>query len=347
MNKVIPLKAHQDAAVAVFRDISLTIQQRLDSWDFAAGRTIIDHLTKFLRKYRNELGDTPFGLELTQINDPSKPELTPRAITRANTNNASLISLDCELRILKISPLNCSMNLSESILSAASTGTVIAHYENKSLVRFFADCLTARCINLDDPVYPPGRIVRMRYVANQYRLAIRDHYRHRVKYWQETDHWADRTRRRLYSRLGSCSKTEDIFHRSLARWLELHLDGDVKSKPRDTTGDEPDIQITELGGRIFLVEIKWLGRNEKTIHDLKWLKGAMNQFGKYLSKQPTVTSATIVAYDARSKDKFEALNHVEEVEDGCRLIEECAGARVPARGDCMVFYLESTTASQS
>jgi hypothetical protein len=348
MSASVPPKAHQDAALAVFRDTSLTIQQRLDTWDFAAGREIINRLTAFLRKNRAQLGDIPFGLELTQKTDAAKPELTAKAIAAANASQASLMTLDSELRVLTVIPLNCGAVADETVFSAASAGTVIAHYENRALVRLYANGFTARCINLDEPTSSPGRVVRMRYGAEQYRLAIRDHYRNSVKYWQDTDHWAKKPERKLYSRLGSSTKTEHIFHRSLARWLEAHLDADVKSAPQDTTGDKPDIQITALGGRVFLVEIKWLGCNDKdTKHDLDWLAKAFKQLSDYLIKQSTVTWATLVAYDGRTKDKFIALTHVDSPEDGCKMVEDCKGVCVPTRGDCMVLFLEHTSASQS
>jgi hypothetical protein len=347
LNLSTPPKAHQDAAAAIFRDISLTIQQRLDSWDFADGRVVVDRLTAFLRENRQELGDIPFGLELTQQADSTKPCITSRAIATANSAGTTIITLDAELRILNVRAFKAGAIADEAAFSAASEGTVIAHYENRSLLRFYANGYTARCVNLDEPSTQPGRAVRMRYAADQYPLAIRDHYRLAVKYWQETDHWAVRRERKLYSRLGNSSKTEHIFHRSLARWLEFHLDADVKSKPQDTTGDQPDIQITAMGGRVFLVEIKWMGRNEKTKHDLKWLAKALKQLTKYLSKQTHVTRGTVVAYDARSKDEFTSLVHTDIPEDGCKVLEACEGVCVPARGDCIVLFLESTTASEA
>jgi hypothetical protein len=190
--------------------------------------------------------------------------------------------------------------------------------------------------------------MRMHYPAADYRLAVRDHYRLNVKYWQETDHWADRNNRKLRSRHGSCTKTEHIFHRSLARWLEQHLDGNVKSKPQDSTGDEPDIQIIALGGRVYLVEIKWLGCTEKNSKNgLDWLKDGLGQISQYLLKQANTNWGSLVVYDGRKKEEFLALTCKEELEEGCRMLENCKGVAVPIRGDCMVFFLESKNASQS
>lgn len=153
----------------------------------------------------------------------------------------------------------------------------------------------------------------------------------------------------LRSELGRCTTTEDIFHRCLVRGLERSLDGDVRSKPQHTTSDEPDIHITSFTGKLYLIELKWLGQNErKTRHNQDWLEKAIRQLTDYLNKQPTVQRATVVAYDGREQALFDTLVSVDDGNDaGCKTLEQCGSQSVPARGSCLVLFLESKTASEA
>jgi hypothetical protein len=341
---------HVTAAEAVFSDVSMKIHRRVDSWDYAGGRRIVDALTSFARKNRDALGEHSFGLQLTQEAGGTAP-LSATNIITANRNGSVLIHLDRDLNILKTTSLNCSKDdpADEVVLSEASADAVIAHYEGKSVLRFYANGFTSGRINLEDPASKVGRLARNRFDADQYELAIRDHYRDAVKYFQETDHWHDRPKRTLRSGLGRCKTTEDIFHQSLVRWLERNLDGDVRSKPRHTSSDEPDIHITSFRGKLYLVEVKWLGKNDrKTTHRRDWLEKAIRQLAEYLKKQPTVWRATIVAYDGRDKPSFEALISADDnLDDGCKTLAQCGPETVHARGSCLVLFLESKTASEA
>src|SRR5262249_44244125 len=146
-----------------------------------------------------------------------------------------------DLRVIEVRDCECDLEKPcEEDYSVASRDTVIAQYESRTLLRFFANGTTAGRVNLDNPSSAPGKPTRLRRDAIDYELAVRDHYRSSVRYWQETDHWADRSKRLIRNSLGSASKTEHIFHRALLRWLELHLDGDVRSSARDSTSDETD-----------------------------------------------------------------------------------------------------------
>lgn len=341
---------HLTAAEAVFSGVSMKIHRRVDSWDFAGGRKIVDALTAFFRQHRNALGEHSFGFELTQ-NAGGKSPLTPSGILKANRNGSVLIQLDRDLNVLKTKSLSCSKDnpADEVILSEASVDSVVAHYEGKAMLRFYANGFTSGRVNLDDPSTRVGRLARNRFSADQYELAIRDHYREAVKYCQDTDHWHNRHKRTLRSKLGRCKNTEDIFHRSLVRWLERNVDGDVRSKPQHSSSDEPDIHITSFRGKLFLVELKWLGRNEKkTTHGVVWLKKALRQLTQYLDKQPTVWGATIVAYDGRERALFDSLISIDDgTEDGCKTLEQFETEAVHARGSCLALFLESKTASEA
>jgi len=227
---------HLTAAEAVFSMVSMKIHRRVSAWDFARGQTIVDALTVFFRRHRNALGEHSFGFELTQIAGATSP-LTPHRIVKENRNGSVLIQVDGDLNVVGIKPLNCPKDdpADEGVLSDASANSVVAHYEGRSLLRFYANGFVSGRVNLDDPAAKVGRVIRKRFDADQYELAVRDHYRDGVRYCQDTDHWHDRRKRLLRSQLGRCTTTEDIFHRCLVRGLERSLDGDVRGKPQHTT----------------------------------------------------------------------------------------------------------------
>jgi hypothetical protein len=132
------------------------------------------------------------------------------------------------------------------------------------------------------------------------------------------------------------------------RWLERNLDGDVRSKPKHSSSDEPDIHVTSFNGNLYLVEVKWLGQNDrKTSHDKDWLEKAVRQLTQYLNKQATVRRATIVAYDGRDKSIFDSLTSIDDDNDeGCKTLDCCGAESIPPRGSCLVLFLENKTASE-
>lgn len=143
---------HLSAAEAIFSTVSMKIHRRVSAWDFARGQTIIDALTAFFRRHRDELGEHSFGFELTQTASTASP-LTPRRIVKENRNGSVLIQLDPGLNVVAIKSLNCAKDdpADEGVLSDASANSVVAHYEGRSLLRFYANGFVSGRVNLDDP----------------------------------------------------------------------------------------------------------------------------------------------------------------------------------------------------
>jgi hypothetical protein len=342
--------AFRAALGALTKDTSLRISSVEQSWDFAIGRGILKRLTSFLRKHSTALGQYRFGFELTQNDDTGRPMLTASQIITDNTSGPVLIELGKDLRVLATKPLPCDgQEATEPDYSFASRDTVVALYDGPTTLVIFANGYTVRVINLRSPAASAPRR-RDYYSAKEYKLAIREHYREKIRYnWQETDHWEKRDERKLRAVLGK-RKTEGIFHWSLFGWLDQMLDNTiVRSQPRDKSSDEPDIIIISTdpgGGGPFLAELKWLGWNGLTKHRRSWLTKGLKQLGEYLDKQSQIREATLVVYDGRSKQDFEKLERLEIPEEGCRIIAKCDGPKVHARGSCMVFFLENETSSQ-
>ncbi len=342
-----PNDSHQRATVAVFKSPGAKIVQRLPSndWDFALGVRIVDEIIALLRSIRDELGDKPYGFELTQQEDGTS-ELTAEFIVKSSVRKAHIIRLDKNLKVIDVVRLSCNdeRNPDEVDFSSASEGKAIAYYEDKSLVRFYSNGYTAGCVGLDDPESRPPRPSKFRRSADNYELSVRDHYKNGVRYSQDTLHWSDRASRLLHSKQGHL-KTEGIFHKSLLMWLEIHVDGDVKSEPKDTRSDEPDIYIISPEGRKYLVEIKWLGTNGSSDHGVAQFRRGLGQLSDYLKKNGSIDQGTLLVYDGRSRADFDALEMESVEEEGCIRVSKCGVVKLPARGSCLVMFLESKTAS--
>jgi len=341
-----PPDAYKGAAVRVFSNVSLKITERIESWDFALGSEIVNKLLEFLRINRDGLGDHIFGFELSQADFPAGDVITPKFIIKENVDTPKLITLDQKLRLIKSVPLELDSKIASGVtFSAVSANTVVAEYESKSVVNFYANGFWVASESLDALGSLPARRGKFARRGEDYELAIRDHYRNQVKYWQQTDHWEDRKNRILRKRLGSSTNTEDIFHRSLLQWLNLHLDAQVRSKPRTVESDEPDIEVISFGGKFFVIEVKWLGTSGDSPYLIPRLIQGFGQLGTYLNKQTTVNKGTLVVYDGRKREDFDALNACETPEDGCVLIDECNGTSLHPRGSCVTLFLENKTAS--
>jgi hypothetical protein len=345
MTNPIPSDVYESAAVRVFKKVSLRITERLDSWDFALGVSIVNSLVEILRESREEIGDINFAFELRQTVVASGKALTAKSIVELNASEPHLIVLDQDLMIIKAVPLTLDPNTVTGVtLCATSLNTVIAEYESKSVINFYANESLVGIESLDSPGSLPPTRNRSGRRAADYELAVRDHYREWVKYWQQTDHWEDRPQRILRKQLGS-KKTERIFHSSLFLWLNSNLDAQVRSEATTVESDEPDIEIAAFGGKFFVIEVKWLGTAGGKPYSRPRLVQGIGQVNTYLKKQTTVSRATLVAYDGRKREEFDALTLCELLEDGCIRLEQCDGKSLLARGSCMVLFLENKTAS--
>jgi hypothetical protein len=337
---------YKNAAVKVFKNVSLRITERLDSWDFAVGIPIVDKLVTFLRESRDDLGDISFTFEVRQVEHATGESLTAELLVVLNSKKPVIVVLDRQLRVITTRSLNLKPTLARSVgLCAVSENIVMADYEDRSVVNFYANRSVVSSESLDELGSLPPTRSKFARRGDDYELAIRDHYRNRVKYWQQTDHWQNRKKRVLRKKLGS-KNTERIFHSSLLLWLNDHLDAQVRSEPKTVESDEPDIEIASFSGKFFVIEVKWLGTAGSTTYSRPRLAQAIGQMNTYLKKQTTVNNATLVVYDGRKPDDFAALIPGKSVEEGCVQLNSCDGKRLLARGACLTFFLESKTASE-
>jgi hypothetical protein len=333
----------------LYAEISTKLIGKMAAWDLATAQQQVGELRRFFATHRDDLGDGSFLLELTQDDDSAFPALNARTIIDANLNEPALVRVGMRLGVIEVVSLGLTDDSEpdEMIASERSTDSVIVFYEQRNLVRFYANGQTVGLLDPQSSTGKTGKLSRFGRRAEQYADAILDHYRERVRDFQ-SDHWSDRPKRKLRAKLGRAVRTEDIFLNSLLEWLTEHLAASVKGNVGQVTRDKTDIEIT-APGKLYIIEIKWLGENDNgTSYSIVRVTDGLRQVRDYLAKQGMAKHATLLVYDGRTEAHFGALENVlDEPDPGCKCVSECAGERVSPRGSCMILFLRSTTASET
>jgi len=338
----------QDSVIEVFRSLTSRVIKHLPDLDFAVAEKQLTALQRSLATMADDLGNLPFVLEITQDDDSGGAILDAKAIVETVGFPRRIITVGPDLKIIKSRKFLSQAHSPTPVqLSEASEDTLIFSRGETDTVTVYACGRTVGFFNLRHPSQLPAAGPSFNRPAEDYEFAVLDHYRRCVQYCQRTDHWANPKSRILRSRLGSAHKTELIFHNDLHHWLETNLLAQVWSSPRDTTRDQLDIIIAAPTGKTYLIEVKWMGRSEKSSYTIKTVAKGLRQMGTYLKKQPKIAEGLLVAYDARKFGDFDVLASIAlRDEEGCKWLDSCGGTQVPARGNCLILFLESKTASQ-
>lgn len=136
---------------------------------------------------------------------------------------------------------------------------------------------------------------------NDFDLLLKDHYDNDIKDESAVDYWKDKPNRIL---LRGHHGTEWIFQKALYSWLDKFVIDKLRvyAEPCGFGQDKHDITVvTEKA--IFVVEIKWLGKNEKKdSYDQDRINEGLVQLKEYLTNDESLYKGYLVAYDARSLD---------------------------------------------
>jgi hypothetical protein len=339
----------EDSVMAVFRSLSARVIKHLPDLDFTVVEEQLTQLRRSLAVMADDLGTLPFVIEITQEDDSAGAVLDAKAIVSSVGLPRRILTVGKNLHVLRSSKFTSDSTSPTPVqLSEASEDTLLFSRSETDTVTVCAGGRTVGFFNLRHPTEHPPAGRSFNRLAEDYQIAVLDHYRRCVQYWQRTDHWAKRPDRILRSRLGSAHKTELIFHNDLHHWLDTNLSAQVWSGPRDTTGDQLDIIITAPSGKTYLIEVKWIGKNEKTSYTIKTVTKGLKQMGTYLKKQAKISEGLLVAYDARKLSEFDVIASIGlRDEPGCKWLAACETVPVPARGNCLILFLESKTASDS
>ena len=152
---------------------------------------------------------------------------------------------------------------------------------------------------------PPSKVLRCRRFED-FKQLLADHYVQLVEREKGIDYWANRPKRIL---LSGHAGTEWIFQRSLIWWLRQCVQNYtyICAEPNGPGEDKTDINVvTDIGA--YVVEIKWLGENDKgTRHGQTRIDEGMAQVKLYLDRESNYLKGYLVIYDGRPAEK-----HVKE-----------------------------------
>ena len=205
---------------------------------------------------------------------------------------------------------------------------------NGELLEFFIKGLYKHRINLMHPESTSE--IRMGMDARccrDYKLAIEDHSRKRLIFVMDK-YWANKKDRILIS--SKNKRTESIFQEELFDWLKSHLyDGVPSIEVKTNAGDRTDIDIRGYEcGQHYIIEIKWLGKNENgSTYNKDRIVAGIGQICTYLKRDLSLNEACLVCYDGRTEEKHNAESSIDK-----RL--------VPPKGDYKIIFLESESASK-
>lgn len=148
---------------------------------------------------------------------------------------------------------------------------------------------------------PSSRALRRRRFEDFDQL-LDDHFKQHVDREKGFDYWYKRPKRIL---LAGHSGTEWIFQRNLIWWLRQCVQNYtyICAEPNGPGEDKTDINVvTDIGA--YLVEIKWLGENEKgTKNEQSQIDKGLAQVKLYLEREENYLRGYLVIYDARAAEK--------------------------------------------
>jgi hypothetical protein len=133
----------------------------------------------------------------------------------------------------------------------------------------------------------------------------------------------------------------------LTNWLIDNLSAKkINFKVKKISTDETDIEIVKHGGDTYLIEIKWLGKNEgNTEYDENRVAAAFDQIKNYLDVDKDVLEVTLVVYDGRKAEEFNKFSCIRSEDGNWKEINECKARKMPLKGTGFLFLLISETAS--
>lgn len=134
-------------------------------------------------------------------------------------------------------------------------------------------------------------------------LLLSDHVEHCVDGQKNIEYWADKKERIL---LTGPHGTEWIFQKSLYWWLDNYVSEHIGviAEPSGFGQHKHDIKVITQNGT-YVIEVKWLGTNGKTVYRRKRINEGLEQVKIYLEGDAGLLCGHLVAYDGRSPSDHE------------------------------------------
>lgn len=228
--------------------------------------------------------------------------LSREVLAKAVKKREAVIRVDSEFRLIRTQKTRPSfsgwaqLTKQESRLGVVVAETHAYHFVCGELV---GD------VNVQHPNAAPLLASRWHHPIADFELLMRDHLVERVAGERGFRYWRDRKKRVF---LCGPDGTEAIFHLDLYWWLN-HFVADrlkVVAEPAGFGQNKTDIMVVTLDGS-HVIEVKWLGRNEKrTLYGRKQIGKGLKQVGEYLMKDRDLVCGRVVFYDGRPREKHDA-----------------------------------------
>jgi hypothetical protein len=325
---------------AICKEPAVTIMLDHPDVDVLIIEKLLSSSLHFVKDIFTDLGAKEFILALDFNDTTITSQLTKEVILDEAASGNNVFKINNRFNILTIERLDQVSILSVARLSYTNRQVVILVH-NGIEVSIYSNGVPLEQRNLRYPSASPTLNRKFSRSAEDYKISVIEFYKEKVRS-NLTNHWFDQRKRILKG-----GKTEEIFQNALVQWLNDNLSGGkINFKVKKINSDETDIEIVKHGGDTFLLELKWLGKNERSIYPLIKLTDAIEQVENYLESNPDLIEATLVVYDGRSLLEFDELTFVEGESGNWKEINECKQKSLPFRAKGLVFHLVSETASK-
>lgn len=340
--------AFVEAAQAVHATPNLRIVMRLGNlWEPGPGQLILDDLLKFFASNATRIGNLPFALRLNQCKAAASHPLAASITNKLIDGKLRIFDIDQTLGIFGENETGIMDGnpSAKFFLQESSAKSPILYYLSQGCACIFAGKSLVFEFN-PKTGGPVGLTQHFMRRSEEYEVMIREHYEEWVKHDQRTKHWHDREKRILKKSTEEATFTEQIFQESLRRWLNDNCadKAQVRVELKSEASDRTDIEIIPLFGGFFVIEIKWMGKNQNDFgYGESRIGDGLRQITEYIKRGASVRKATLVAYDGRGEKQFSEIVSSKDIAEGVKEIV----AGVPDRGSAFVLYLFSKHASQS
>lgn len=260
----------------------------------------VSRVAEYVRENGARLGDRVHMLILGSLSREGEPLCTSSALEHLNSGRR-LLYVDEELRLIRA--IDSEARISDCTKGTEEAQTLGVLIQGTYTYYF----LKGRCIDEGDVLNPrAGAPIPSKWhrPMAEFDQLLQDHKCNCVDREQHFKYWHDRRARILRS---GPDGTETLFHQSLFWWLKNFVADKLKvyAEPAAFGQDKTDIIVVTVRGS-QIVEVKWLGRNEKsTGYGQERIDEGLGQVALYLDGDDDLVCGYLVIYDGRKWEQHQ------------------------------------------
>lgn len=290
----------------------------------------LSRVTAFIKQNHTHIGARPFAIVLESAAN-GQQALSLQNVLKALAESAPLIIVNQSLQVSSFSRGGLKISDAEQRTMKSDRIEILVHGT-------YLYCIgRGQIIDEHDAVVPekdpPVGIAFYKPIIDFDGL-LQDHYEQDVSREKSFRYWENKAERKL---LATPEKTEKIFQRALLNWLDRYVTDKIRivAETREFGQDPTDVLVVTTQGD-HVIEVKWLGKNEKGTHyDKERINEGLRQVRQYITNDPRIIQAHLVLYDARFPE--ESRSH-SDFDPGCKH---------PFCSDPKIVLLPSESASQA